>query len=96
MDEKEDDDDDDDDDDGEQPVAIAICDPVAATSQVCYELVFNGDIFWGTVYSNLGPHSTSFLTTRNNYLIEAVLAEYLGFLPEVVRRMIASLAHYHF
>jgi hypothetical protein len=81
-------------DDEEQPIAIAFSD--TTWDAVHEELVYDDDIFWGTIYINHGPSSTRLLTTRNNRRIEAVLERLLGLLPQSLRLLIAHLVHYHY
>ena len=81
-------------DDEEQPIAIAFSD--TKWDAVHEELVYDDEIFWGTIYSNLGQRSTRFLTTRNNQRVEAALERLLGFLPPSLRLLIAHLVHYHY
>lgn len=74
----------------EQHIAVAICHGYE-------ELVYDGEIFWGAVYSPspLQPLGIQELTTRNNLLIERVLESCLGFLPAPLRLLVAHMVHFH-
>jgi hypothetical protein len=89
-------------DDAEQPIALAFSNsavvPAALNNGVLTELVYEHDIFWGTIYLNYFPgvHSTLFLTLRNNARVWAVIDHYLPFVPAPVQLLIASFVHIHF
>jgi hypothetical protein len=81
----------------EFPLAVAFTD--GCGDFVFEELVFENDVFWGTVYLNYYPRhcfTTAQLTLRNNLLIESVLEEHLPFLLSEIRVLIASLLHHHY
>jgi hypothetical protein len=75
------------DDDEEQPIAVAI-------TGGGYELVFEQDIFWGTII-NETQATTQFLEQRNLRRIDALLLEVLPFSLDLVVR-IAGFVHHHF
>jgi hypothetical protein len=82
------------DDDEEQPIAIAFSDSLAGTVRQD-ELVFDGDIFWGTIYINYFPliRSTLFLTTRNNRRIQTLVR--LLPLPAPLQNLLVLYLHHH-
>jgi hypothetical protein len=83
-------------DNEEEPIAVAFCD---GPDSVLHELVFDQDIFWGTIFRNywpVHPTTTRQLTTRNNHRIEALILVTCPLLPAVLRDYIAQLVHYHY
>jgi hypothetical protein len=81
----------------EQPIAIAFCDSRAGWG-IQEELVFEDDIFWGTIYRNFDPQgrSTRFLTSRNNHRIEWLIYRCFPLQPYSLRLAIAELIHLHY
>jgi hypothetical protein len=83
-------------DDEEQPLAIAFCDR-KKSGEMCEELVFAQDLFWGTIHRNLQPNlSTAYLTQRNNVRFERVLWNFLPHIPASIRGLICHYLHLHF
>jgi hypothetical protein len=70
----------------ELPIAIAFSDPD------CHELVFDDDLFWGSICTNFHDHSvsTSWLTAMNNRRFEEVLTACLPVIPTSVRLIICD------
>jgi hypothetical protein len=78
---------------GEQPLAIAFCDPR------CEEFVWDGDLFWGTIYRLLTTSrgSTRYLTLRNNARFEFLLLECLPTIcSPVIRHILCHYLHLHY
>ena len=78
----------------ELPLAIAFSD--SRFGEICQELVFDQDLFWGTIHTNLqNTLSTAFLTQRNNFRLERALWLSI-FLPASLRDLICHYLHHHF
>jgi hypothetical protein len=82
----------------EQPIALAFRDRRLPSDLNLEELVFEDDIFWGTIYRNLDPQGRSirFLTLRNNRRIDWLIYSCFPLQPYHVRIAIAELVHYHY
>ena len=80
----------------EQPIAIAFSD--SRGDQILEELVWEDDLFWGTIYRNLRHSHLSIAkqTTRNNVRFEAMLQSCFPFIPAGVRSLICCYLHLHF
>ena len=78
--------------DEEQPIATAFRD---CRFGIIWELVFDAEIFWGTIAYE-SDTKTRLLTVRNNNRIEALLLECLPNIPEDIRLQIAGYLHFHF
>jgi hypothetical protein len=90
-------------DEGEEdPIAIAFRDSrrpgQLVGGQILEELVFEDDIFWGTIYRNFDPQgrSTVFLTRRNNRRIDWLIYCCFPLQPYSLRLAIAELVHLHY
>ena len=86
-------------DDEEQPIAIAFVN--SPGDGICEELVYEDDIFWGTIYRNFNsythyPRTHRQLTWRNNLRIEVLLLNYFPLVPESIRLVIAQYIHLHY
>jgi hypothetical protein len=79
-------------DDEELAIAVAFCDSRFGT---CGELVFESEIFWGTIIREEDA-KTKLLTQRNNNRIDALLLVCFPFVPVVLRLVIANFLHLHF
>ena len=82
-------------DEEEQPLAIAFCD--SPGTGICEELVFEGDLFWGTIYRNLQTRlTTRQLTALNNRRLEAIVQLNLPLVPVRLCTLICHYQHHHF
>ena len=80
-----------DDDEEEQPIGIAISNTLGYGG-VLHELVFDQDLFWGTIV--VDPEG--FYTRRNNRRIERLFLLLFPQLPADIRLHIIHFVHYHY
>ena len=80
-----------DDDEEEQPIGIAISNTLGYGG-VLHELVFDQDIFWGTIVVDPG----GVYTRRNNRRIERLFLLLFPQLPADIRLHIIYFVHYHY
>ena len=80
----------------EQPLAIAFSD--SPGDGILEELVWDDEVFWGTIYRNLLHRNvtTTQLTARNNRRIEDLVRYYCPVVPAGLCHYICSFLHLHY
>ena len=91
------------DEEGEQKEELHIA--VATTDGKLNELVYNDEIFWGTIFSIMPGwetlfrtqlHYTDFLTQRNNHRFEHLLCHTSFRLPRALTTLVVRYLHHHY
>ncbi len=78
----------------EQPIASAFRD-CKFTLSITWELVFEDDIYWGTIAFESAA-KTQFRTRRNNLRFEQLLLQCLPGTPRALLLVIANYLHLHY